>query len=156
ATLLLSDGRVEDARVLPLVGIAEHLNSPQASENGLVVVSQSLRIVVDDLLELWQARFDLEQLVDLLLVFNHHEARVAVIDDELQLMGDGVLEEPDRGGAGRLNRQLSVEPFRAIVADDRDLFAGLQAEGGKTEAQTPDVVEISLPGDCLPDTEIFL
>ena len=61
---------------------------------------------------------DAEDLVGLLLVLDHHDPRLAVLDDVAHLLGQAVDVDADRDRAQRLGRQLRVEPRRPVAADD--------------------------------------
>ena len=70
-----------------------------AVQERLGVVAHAARVFVDDVLEPGQAVLDLEQLVDLLLVLDHREAHVGVVEDVGHLVGDRVLVQRHRHAA---------------------------------------------------------
>ena len=126
---------VEVARVVLGELAAALLELVEAQQARVLVVPQAPRVVVDDVLELRALGADVEQLVHLLLVLDHREARLGVVDDELHLLLDGVLVERHRDAAERLGGQHRPVELRAVVADHRGLVAARKAERGQARAR---------------------
>src|SRR3546814_2855183 len=98
-------------------------------QEGLRIMAQAARFVVDDALQARAALLDLEKLVDLLLVFHHGEACLGVLQHIGDLVGDGVLVKRDRDAAQRLHGGDGPVKARAVVADDSHLVAAPDTEG---------------------------
>src|SRR5262249_34980565 len=96
-----------------------------------------------------------KDLVGLLLILHHHDARLAVLDDVAHLVEQAVDVDADGDRAERLGPQLRVEPRRPVAADDRDRFVSPQAERLETEADAADVRGVVLPRRLLPDAVAF-
>jgi hypothetical protein len=104
----------------------------------------------------WQLVQHLEEFVDLFLVFYHHNSRVRMAENGLDLTGTGVLEQADRRCTGGLRRQLGDVPLRPIVANDRHLIAGQEAQPAQAKRKVFDAIQVVRPGDLLPDAAILL
>src|SRR5438132_86376 len=74
----------------------------QAQQERLRVALDAARVDVDHVLQPGTLSFDVQELVDLLLVLDDREARLGVIDDEGQLALDRVLVERHRHATERL------------------------------------------------------
>jgi hypothetical protein len=152
----LGDLAVVEAGVARQQLLAALLHLVETREIGLVVVAQAAALVVQDLLEPRAARLDLDQLVDLLLVLRHGEPRLAMVEHELHLGGNGVLVDRQRDRADRLGGDhRPVEP-RAIVADDGELVAAPEAERGEAGGKRAHFVARLAPGPALPDAVLLL
>ena len=101
----------------------------------MVVVAQAARLVVDDVLEPRQPLRDRQDLVDLLLVLDHRERDLGMLEHVGHLVGDRVRLDRHRHAAEHLRgRHRPVEP-RPVVADDGDLVAALEPELSQADAQ---------------------
>src|SRR3954464_783044 len=100
---------------------------------------------------MWQPIPDRDQLVHLLLVLGDREARLCVIQHELDLVGDGILIYGYRHGTERLSRQHRPIELWPVVTDDGDLVATTHAKGGKAAGNGPDGSGRVLPAIGLPD-----
>ncbi len=69
---------------------------------GVIVIAQAPRLVVDDLLKARHLVGDGEQLVDLLLILDHREADLDVLQHEGHLCGDRVRIDRHRHATQRL------------------------------------------------------
>src|SRR5207253_4568248 len=101
--------------------------------------------------ELRTAGADLEDLVELLLVFGEEEARAAVVDDVLHLRRrigrvDAVGDRADRQGT-----QVGVEPLRTVLGGDGDDVLRPEAEGDEPQADVPGLLAVLAPADGAPD-----
>ncbi len=101
----------------------------------LVVVAQAARVVVPDARELRALRAQLEQLVDLLLVFDDREAHLGVVDREHELGGRRVLVQRHRNRAQRLRRQHRRVQARPVLAHHHQVLAALQARLGQAAGE---------------------
>ena len=97
-----------------------------------------------------------EDLVELLLVLGHHEARVAVIDHVGHFGEVGILVDAHRSGAGRLRGQLGDDPLRPVVADDGHLAAPLEAQRDEPEREIAHPLRVAAPAGLAPDAEVLL
>jgi hypothetical protein len=119
-------------------------------------VAQAARLVVVDRRDLRALRPDLQQLVDLLLVFGEGEAHVGVVDREDALGGGGILVQRDRDGAQRLRRQhRGVQP-RTVGAHDHHVFAACQAGLVQAAGDVLHHLRQLGPGERLPDAVFLL
>ena len=98
---------------------------------------------------------DAEDLVGLLLVLDHHDPRLAVLDDVVHLIGEAVDVDADRDRAERLGRQLGVEPRRPVAGDDGERLFPPQAEQLEPQGDGADVRRVVRPADFLPDAELL-
>ena len=128
----------------------------QRVQERLFVIAQATRLFVDDVLQRLAAFLHLEQLVDLLLVLDHGETDARVIEDVLHLLGHRVLVDRHRDPTGNLRGDHRPVELRTVVADDRQLVAGLEADGRQAAGQGHDLVAHLAPGPRLPDAEILL
>ena len=151
----LRDLVVEIRRVLLRERAPALLECGQAQEARLAVPREPSRVVVDDRLEPRTLRPDVEQLVDLLLVLDHREARLGVIHDVRELALDRVLVERYRDAAERLRRHHGPVELRTVVADDRDLVAPGESERRQPESDPSRPLEGVLPGGRLPDPVVL-
>src|SRR5439155_6325679 len=92
----------------------------------------------------------------LLLVLDHDEARFGVVEDALHLVGQGIDEDSEGDGAGRLGAELRVHPGRAIPRDDRDRVSASQAQCDEAQTHGTNVTRVLLPGHLLPDAVLLL
>jgi hypothetical protein len=77
-------------------------------------------------------------------------------EDVLHLLLDGVLVQRHRHAPERLGGEHGPVELRPVVADDGDLVAATEAEGGEAEGDEPALLEIFAPGGGLPDPEVLL
>jgi hypothetical protein len=125
-------------------------------EKRIGVVAHAARVVIEDRLEGRQPLADLQELVDLLLVFGHGEARLGMLEHELHLGGDRILIDRDGNAAQALRRgHRPIEP-RAVVADDREPVAAPEAQRGQAVRQVLHFLRGLTPTPGLPDAEILL
>ena len=132
------------------------LHLGQAQEPGVAVVAHPFGVVVDDLLHVGQLLPQGEELVHLLLVFGQDELGLRVVDDVLHLAGDGVLVDGHGHSAQRLGGHEGPVELGAVVADDGQLVAPLEAQDGQPQGQGLDVLVGVGPGVGLPDAELLL
>ena len=122
----------------------------------LRVVAQPARVVEDDVREIAAAVPDLEQLVDLLLVLDDGEVHVGVVQHVDHFLGHGVLVQRHRHAAQRLRRGHRPVQARAVVADDGEIHAALEALRRQPAGQRAHLVGDLRPGPGLPDAEVLL
>jgi hypothetical protein len=121
-----------------------------------LVVDHPARIVVDHEPELRQPVLEGEDLVHLLLVLGHHHGDLGVVEDEGELLGDGVLVDGHGAapeGHGRHLRPVQPGP---IVTDHAQRIAAREPEGGQTEGEVAHLVVVLAPAVRLPDAPILL
>src|SRR5262249_42996824 len=145
--------------VFPVPGVrlaAEPLDFLEADDLRLAVALEAARVVDDDPLQAWQIGTDAEDLVGLLLGLDHHDPRLAVLDNVAHLRRQAADVNADGNRAERLGAQLRVEPCRSVAADDRDGFGPPQAERLETKTKGADVPRVVLPCHLLPDAVLLL
>ena len=97
-----------------------------------------------------------DQLVDLLLILGDDGPYLGVVEYMVDLVEHAVRVEADGHPAERLRGQLRDEPFRTVVAEDRECVPSLEAERGETLRKAPHPAVVRGPGDRLPDPESLL
>ena len=154
-------------RAAPLGDLGRHQVRRRRQERGAallqrgvghqaLVVAEPARIVVDDDAKRRHLLLDLQQLVDLLLVFGQRETRAGMLDDVGELLGHRILIDRHRHAAQRLGRtHRPIEPG-PVVADHDQPVATPESELGQARRQPAD-----LPGDVgpvvgLPDAVFLL
>src|ERR1700733_14942203 len=60
------------------------------------------------------------------------------------------------GAANHLRGEVGVEPFRGIVAGDRETISRAKAERIESDREAPRIFEIFLPCRASPDAEVLL
>ena len=135
---------------------AQRLDLLEGHEAGGFVAVHPPRVIVDDVLETRQPVPHFQDLVDLLLVFGHDDARLGGFEHPGQLARDRVLVEPDGQDAGALGREFGDHPLRPVVSDDREPVPPLNAQLGQPQREGAHPAEILRPGDLLPDAELLL
>ncbi len=88
-----------------------------------------------DVLEQRQLVADLADLLQLLVVLDHDDLGVGVLQHVLALLGRVGLVDRDDDGAGRERCEVEVGPLRAGVGEDRDLVALGDAEVDQAERE---------------------
>src|SRR4029450_2414180 len=122
----------------------------------VVVVAQPPRLVVDDEREPGQPVDDRKQLIDLLLVLDHGDRHLHVIEDVGHLLRDRVGVDRHRHCAERLRGAHGPVEARSVGADDRHLVVALEAELRETDRKRAHLVEHLRPGPYLPDAEVLV
>src|SRR6266508_1572053 len=143
---------------LPLrVQLPSHLlEVVEAEQAGIVVMAEPLGVVVDHLLDLREAPFEVEDLVDLLLVLGIDELGIRMVDDVLDLPRDGVLVHRHGHAADGLRGHHDRIDLGPVVAEQRQLVPPLEPEMHQSEGEGPHVGEVLRPGPLLPDTLFLL
>src|SRR6266853_1035444 len=100
-------------------------------------------------------RFDLEQLVALLLVLGDGEFDLGVLHYERHFGRHGVLVERHGHAAQGLRRHHRPVQPRAVVPDDRKAVAALEALCGKAAGEQAHFVCDLRPGPSLPYTQVL-
>jgi hypothetical protein len=113
-------------------------------------------IVIDDVGDALVALADLQQLVDLLLVFHDRERHPGMLENVAHLLGNRVLVDRHRNGTQRLRcAHREIQP-RPVVANDGQPVTALQAKLVKPDGQRTHFIEHIRPCPGLPDAEILL
>ncbi len=95
-------------------------------QSGLVVVAQTTRVIEKDVLQLRAAFANLQQLVDLLLVFGKGETHFRIVDGEHALGRHSVLVQRNRNRAQRLHRQHGGIQPGAVGAHHHHMLTAAQ------------------------------
>ncbi len=146
----------EEARARGREGAPRHGEALVARELGLGIAAQPARIVVPDVRELRALRHDLEELVGLLLVLDHRELDLGVLEDVDHLLGDRILVERHGNGAQGLRRGERPVETRPVRADDGDVRAAREPGTVQPGGERLDLVAHLAPGPALPDAERLL
>jgi hypothetical protein len=128
----------------------------EAEQAALAIVAQAPWIGVDDVLEPRTLLAHQEQLVHLLLVLDHREARLRVADDVLHLLLDGVLVEGHRDPAERLRGEHGPVELWPVVAHHRRPVPAGEPERGQAEGDQAGLLDVLGPAVGLPDAEVLL
>jgi hypothetical protein len=139
---------------MPRAALGLHVLDPV--EPGMVVFPHPPLVDVDDLVDVLDAVLDLDDLVHLLLVARHHEARPAMVEDVGHLLGHRVLVERDGNRTRRLCGHHRPVELRTVPPDDRDMVALREPEREEAQGQRPDLGLGLAPGPALPDAEFLL
>jgi hypothetical protein len=120
-----------------------------------IVILQPARLVIDDVFERGDAVGEGLDLVDLLLVADHREARAGMIEHIGHLLGHRVGVDGNGNGAESLRRgERPVKP-RPVRPDDRNLVATPYTEFIQAERESAYLVELLRPIPALPDAVIL-
>ncbi len=136
------DFLVDEARVRGDLLAAPGLHRREAFHQCRVISGQAAVIIVDDAGDIRAAVADLEHLVHLLLVLGHHEACLGVADDELHFLGHGVVVGGYRDTAQALGGGDGDVQARAVLADDEQLVAALEAQLRQAGGKAGDLVVV--------------
>src|SRR5206468_7910235 len=147
---------VEVIRMAGLELLPELLQLGEAHQARIAVAAHPAWIVVDDVLKARTSRLHVEELVDLLLVLDDGEPGLGVIDDELDLLLDGVLVDGYRDAAQSLGRHDRPVELRSVVADDGDPVAAREPERGEALRDEAGLLEVRGPRVRLPDPQVLL
>jgi len=147
--------------VLPPAGRAlgaAALHLGELDQVRLLVGLQASRVVMDHPLDMVDGTslHELYELVDLLLVSGHHEAHPRMGEQVRHLVSDGVGKEPEGSAPERLGGELGDHPLWAVVAEDGDRLASVEAEAGKPRREVAHALLVLGPGDRLPDSVALL
>ena len=141
----------EEARVAGVPAASGIDQCLQAFESGLGVVAQPPRLVVPDARQPRRARANLQELVDLLLVFDDGEGHLGVLDREDELGGHRVLVQRHRHRAERLHGEHGGVQARPVLADQDDVLAARQPGLGQSAGEIAHELRHLPPGKRLPD-----
>ena len=147
---------VQEFRPLPVVNAAHFHDLIEALEFGLDIVAQAARIVVEDVAQGRALAHDLQHLVHLFLVFDDGEPDLGILKHESHLCRNGVLVQGDRHAAKSLGRRHRPVKPGAVIADDGQMVAALEAQFGQSAGQGADFLCLLRPGPGLPDAKILL
>ena len=107
------------------------LQSLPRDQTGIGIGIQSARIVVDDVLDRRALVAQIQDLVDLLLVFRQHEARSRLMYEVTDFVERRIRKRRHRIPVERAGREhAGVEPW-PVIAKDKHHFAGAEAEAFK-------------------------
>src|SRR5207247_3422910 len=98
-----------------------------------------------------QPRLEREDLVDLLLVFGHHDRYLGMVEHIGQFAGDRVLIDRHRNAAEAHRGELREIEARPVLADYRQLGAAPEARGGEAKREIAHLLPIAPPAIGLPD-----
>ncbi len=152
--------RVHEAVVeLRLRGVAhaaprdEVLDGHQAR---IVVFAHAPRVGIQDMPDGRDALAEVQQLVHLLLVLGEDHLGLPVIEEIMDLLAERVAVEAEGQGADRVRRDLSADPVRPVVSDERHHVAPAQAEIVEAQRESLHPLVVVAPRERSPETEILL
>jgi len=99
---------------------------------------------------------DLQELIDLFLVFRYHILRLHPAKTKGELLGHRRGKEVKGYGTEGLGPEFTKEPFRVIIGNDADGAAPLEPKGRQTERDLLGILEIVAPCIGLPYAKVFL
>jgi hypothetical protein len=109
------------------------------------------RIVIDNASHLGQVVFDLQDFVDLFLVFRQHDSGIRVVNDVLQLAADGILIQRHRHAPSYLHGHHGPVDLRPVVTQNGQFVAFFQTDRHQAQGQGAHFVQVLRPGPFLPD-----
>ena len=127
AGLNFGDFVAEPGRVLAGKSLARFNQGVECVQTRLVVLAQAARVVVVDVGDLRATLADFDQLIDLLLVFDHRKAHFGVVERKNAFGADRVLVQRNRNRAQRLHGQHGGVQARAVGADDDHVLTAREA-----------------------------
>ena len=128
----------------------------QAVQEGLVVMTQAARIVVDDVLKEGQAILDLEHLVHLLLVFHAGEADLRILHHVGHFLRHGVLVHHHRNAAKALAGRHRPVQARPVVTHHRQPVPAPETQLRQATGNRAHALGHFSPGVGLPDPVFLL
>lgn len=144
---------VEGANVVGAMALAARQEVRPRDDHGVGERAQPLHVHDHDLFEVRQALAHLQGLVELLLVLDEVDSAFRVAEDVLAFDRRVGGVDADGDAADRLGGEIGVQPFRAVLADDRHAFAGLDPQREQPVADRAHVLGILPPGDVMPDSQ---
>ena len=118
---------------------------------GLGVISQPTRVIKNEMRELRALRTDFQELVDLLLILNHRETHLCILQHVHHFLRDGVLIQRHGNPAQTFCCHHRPVEARAIVADHGQRIATFEAERRKATGEGTHFFLYFGPGIGLPD-----
>ena len=144
------------------IGMVAVMDAPQLHQ-GLDIVQETLgvvahaaRVVINDVLQVRNLPPDLQHLVDLLLVFDHHEANAGILHDEQHFLSHRILIERHRYAAQTLGGGHHHVKMRPVVTHDGQIVTPPKPQLGQAAGQGAHTFGDISPGPGLPDAEILL
>ena len=122
-------------------------------------MAQTLHVDADDGLQRRQAVIvghGVQHLVGLLLIAGDHDARAGVTDDVLEFNPGIGRIDADGDGTDHLDAEIGIEPFRRVLAGNRDTIARPDAEREQAERHGACGLVIMAPGIGVPDAVFLL
>ena len=153
---LLRQAFSQQLRLLLLQPLAQLDHLLEGKEARAIVVTQSARIDDDDIPQFRQALADAQNLVELLLVLADDERRIRQRQQIFDLRRRRCRIDAGRNAAKERSAELGENPFLSVLAQNRDLVAGLEAEADEPVAEASGRRSVLRPGDRLPDAKILL
>jgi hypothetical protein len=137
AGFALRDLVPDEIRLLAHAAAPRLLHCIQAAQEGLLVMPQPTRIVVQNLFEPGGSLAALDQLVHLFLIFGNGEPDAGVLQHILQFLRHGILVHGHRNPAQALRRGHGPIEARTVVADDGKAVAAAEWSSAKPQASAP-------------------
>ncbi len=154
--LALLDFGVEKIGVVAVVNPSHFHQGVNVVDKGLVVMAHPARVVVDDVLQLRGLLADFQQLIDLLLILDRRETDGGVVQHEQHFRRHRVLIQRHRHAAQALRGAHHHVEMRAVVADDGEVVAALEAQRRQAARQRAHPFGDAGPAPGLPNAEILL
>jgi hypothetical protein len=125
------------------------------AESRIGVQVEAARLDDDDAPQMGQRLRRGQQLVRLLLVLDHRHRRPAMVEHVGHIRRRMRGVNPGRQQAQGLGAQIGKQPFRAVVGEDGNTVAGLQALGPQRLGDAHHLVQVGLPGERPPEPAPF-
>ncbi len=116
--------------LIRVVNFSRRKKLVETVQAGLVVVTQTARVVVNDVSEFGTLIHDLQQFIDLLLVFDDGNVNAGILQHESHFLSHGILVHRHGNPAEHLGGAHRPVQARAVVADDGDSVSALEAQLG--------------------------
>ena len=130
----------EKAWMFAVIGPAQHLQRGKGHQLGLAVMAHAAFVVIGDVGDVRVQGLEFEQLVDLLLVFDDGVADFRILQHVGHVGGRRVLVQRHRHAAQALRGQHGPVQAGTVVADDGQVHAALEADGGQAAGQRAHLV----------------
>jgi len=118
----------------------------------LTIRAHPRRIHIDNLRDRRDLRFNLEELIHLLLVLSDDHGGMDPINGKSELLWDGGGEEVEGGTSQYHDRHFGKEPFRMVIHDDDEGASPTHSQSGKPKCRPRNLILIILPRIGFPDS----
>src|SRR3979490_1472440 len=125
-------------------------------QSAVIVVMESTRLVINDLMEMWHPVGYGQNLIDLLLILRGDKLHIGMSEDVGKLVSNRIRIDRNRNRAQRLGCYHGPVELRPIGTDDGDRVSWLQSKSLQARGIcTYDLGDLG-PGPRLPDTKILM
>ena len=121
----------------------------------MVIIAQTARIIIDNLLNLGAFRLHFHDFINLLLIFGQHHMHPGMIKHILQFFGDHVFVKRNRDSPQALRGTHTPVKLRSVGAYNAEFVATLKADCGQPIGKGKNLVLHLKPAPGLPDPKLF-